>query len=80
MSVAEMRTGTATSSRVMRADYLKTFLSTLGGTYLTLSHTTDGIVLNHDNSGVTANTYGNTSQQTPSHGGTFNIPYFTVDT
>lgn len=30
-------------------------------------------------SGVTANTYGNTSQQTPAHGGTFNIPYFTVD-
>jgi len=79
MSVAEMRTGTATSSRVMRADYLKTFLSTLGGTYLTLSHTSDGIVLNHDVSGVTANTYGDTSQQTPSHGGTFNIPYFTVD-
>lgn len=31
------------------------------------------------NSGVTAGTYGNTSQQTPSHGGTFNIPYVTVD-
>lgn len=31
------------------------------------------------NSGVTANIYGNTSQQTPSHGGTFNIPYFKVD-
>lgn len=30
-------------------------------------------------SGVTANTYGNTSQQTPAHGETFNIPYFTVD-
>ena len=29
-------------------------------------------------SGVTAQTWGNTSQQTPSHGGTFNIPYFTV--
>lgn len=30
-------------------------------------------------SGVTAGDIGNTSQQTPSHGGTFNIPYFTVD-
>ena len=30
-------------------------------------------------SGVTAQTWGNTSQQTPSHGGTFNIPYFTVN-
>lgn len=31
------------------------------------------------NSGVTANDYGDTTQQTPSHGGTFNIPYFTVN-
>lgn len=79
MSVAEMRGGTATSSRIMRADYLKTFLSTLGGTNLTLTHNSSGIVLNHDASGVTASTYGNTNQQTPTHGGTFNIPYFTVD-
>lgn len=80
MSVAEMKTGTATTSRVMRADYLKTFLSTLGGTSLTLTHdATNGLVLNHDNSGVTANTYGNTSQQTPGYGATFNIPYFTVN-
>lgn len=28
---------------------------------------------------LTAGDYGNTSQQTPSHGGTFNIPYYTVD-
>lgn len=27
----------------------------------------------------TSGTYGNTTQQTPSHGNTFNIPYFTVD-
>lgn len=27
----------------------------------------------------TSGTYGNTSQQTPSHGNTFNIPYFTTD-
>ena len=33
-----MRTGTATSERSIRADYLKTFLSTLGGTNLTLTH------------------------------------------
>lgn len=31
------------------------------------------------NSGVTAGTIGDTTQQTPSHGGTFNIPYVTVD-
>ena len=82
MSVAEMRTGTATSERSIRADYLKTFLSTLGGTNLTLTHSNSApyLQLNHDPSGITAGTYGNNSQQTPSYGGTFNIPYFTVDT
>ena len=35
-----------------------------------------GVTVNSDG---TAKTYGNTSQQTPSHGGTFNIPYYTVD-
>jgi len=29
---------------------------------------------------TTTGTYGDTAQQTPSHGGTFNIPYITVDT
>ena len=71
MSVSEMKTGTATTGRVMRADYLKSFLSTLGGTYLTLSHdATNGIVLNHDASGVTAGTYGSATQ----------VPKITVDT
>lgn len=82
MSVAEMRTGTATSERSIRADYLKTFLSTLGGTNLTLTHSNSApyLQLNHDPSGITAGTYGNNNQQNPSYGGTFNIPYFTVDT
>ena len=82
MSVAEMRTGTATSERSIRADYLKTFLSTLGGTNLTLTHSNSApyLQLNHDPSGITAGTYGNSNQQNPSYGGTFNIPYFTVDT
>ena len=82
MSVAEMRAGTATSLRTIRADYLKTFLSTLGGTNLTLTHSKSEpyLQLNHDPSGITAGTYGNNSQQNPSYGGTFNIPYFTVDT
>ena len=81
MSVAEMRAGTATSERSIRADYLKTFLSTLGGTNLTLTHSNSApyLQLNHDPSGITAGTYGNSNQQTPSYGGTFNIPYFTVD-
>ena len=71
MDVAEMKTGTVTTNRVMRADYLKTFLSTLGGTGLTLTHNaTNGIVLNHDTSGVTAGTYGSATQ----------VPAITVDT
>ena len=56
MSVAEMRAGTATSERLIRADYLKTFLSTLGGTNLTLTHSNSApyLQLNHNPSGITA--------------------------
>ena len=31
------------------------------------------------NSGVTAGSYGNSTNQTPTYGGTFNVPYITVD-
>ena len=76
MSVAEMKTGTATSSRVMRADHLKTFLSTLGGTALTLTHdATNGLVLNHDNY-VTAGTAGTSSATS---GITLAVPYITYN-
>ena len=52
------------------------------GTGLSLSNgkfslAASGVTVNTDG---TAKTYGNTAQQTPSHGGTFNIPYYTVDT
>ena len=33
----------------------------------------------HDTSGVTAGSYGPSSNATPSHGKTFNVPYFTVN-
>lgn len=33
----------------------------------------------HPTSGVTAGAYGDTSAQTPAHGGSFNVPSFTVD-
>lgn len=76
MSVAEMKTGTATSSRVIRADYLKTFLSTLGGTALTLTHdATNGLVLNHDNY-ATAGTVGTSSA---TNGITLAVPYVTYN-
>ena len=42
----------------------------------TISLSESGVTVNTDG---TAKTYGNTTQQTPSHSGTFNIPYFTVD-
>ena len=76
MSKAEAWTGTATSSRVIRADYLKQILSNLGGTGLTLTHNaTDGIVLNHDNS-ITAGTAGTSSATS---GSTLAVPYVTYD-
>jgi hypothetical protein len=45
------------------------------GTYLTRTNNE----INHDNSGVTAAAYGDTSNQTPGYGGTFKVPSFTVD-
>lgn len=56
MSKNEAWTGTATSSRTMRADNFKAIMANLGGTGLTLTHNaTNGIVLDHTNS-VTAQT------------------------
>ena len=76
MSVAEMKTGTATSSRAIRADYLKSFLSTLGGTALTLTHdATNGLILNHDNY-VAAGTAGTSSATS---GVTLEVPYVTYN-
>lgn len=80
MSVAEMRTGTATSSRTLRADYLKTFLSTLGGTGLSLTHTADGIVLDHTNSVTEKTSYGSTSTTASADGGSFIVTDITYDT
>ena len=78
MDVTEMKTGTAATNRVMRADYLKTFLSTLGGTGLTLNHNaTNGIILNHSNS-ITAGTVKSTTN-TVGFGGAITIPSITYD-
>lgn len=66
-TVTKVTAGTGLNTSADQSDSAtKGDITTTGTLYLTTS-------------GVTANTYGNTSQQTPSHGGTFNIPYFTVD-
>ena len=76
MSKTEAWTGTATSNRSIRADYLKQIIANLGGTGLTLTHNaTDGIVLNHDNS-ITAGTAGTSSATS---GSTLAVPYVTYD-
>lgn len=78
MSVAEMKAGTTTTSRAIRSDYLKTFLSTLGGTGLTLTHdATDGLILDHSNS-ITAGTI-NGSSGAVGYSGTIDIPSITYD-
>lgn len=94
MTTAEISAGTGTSTRTITPANLKTAIQTwaissiTAGTGLNTTSNdtnTDGGTITSTGtlyltkSGVTANTYGNTSQQTPSHGGTFNIPYFTVD-
>lgn len=73
MGVAEARGGTATTSRVMRADYLKTFLSTLGGAGLTLTHNTSGIVLKHTNAVTAKTAYGSTSTTATANGGNITV-------
>lgn len=66
-TVTKITAGTGLNTSADQADNAtKGSITTTGTLYLTTS-------------GVTATTYGNTTQQTPSHGGTFNIPYFTVD-
>jgi len=47
---------------LVTAKNLHDTLANLGGTALTLTHnSTDGIVLNHDASGVTAGSYGDST-------------------
>lgn len=41
--------------------------------------TVSGTAISHDNSGATAGSYGDNAAQTPSYGGTFKVPYVTVD-
>ena len=66
-TVTTVTAGTGLNTSADQADNAtKGSITSTGTLYLTTS-------------GVTAKTYGNTTQQTPSHGGTFNIPYFTVD-
>lgn len=38
------------------------------------------VVINHNTSGVTSGSYGDSAAQTPAYGGTFKVPYVTVDT
>ena len=77
MSVAEMRNGTATTGRTMRSDYLKTFLSTLGGSGLTFTQSSTGIILDHTNS-ITADTISGSSGNL-GFGDSIIIPAITYD-
>lgn len=70
--------GTVTSVTISAGDGIavsSTAAITTSGTR-TISLSESGVTVNTDG---TAKTFGNTSQQSPGHSGTFNIPYFTVD-
>ena len=56
-----------------------TVTSVSGGTGLTGTVTTTGSI-SLATSGVTAGSYGPSADSSPSHGGTFSVPYITVDT
>ena len=70
--------GTVTSVTISAGDGIavsSTAAITTSGTR-TISLSESGVTVNTDG---TAKTFGNTSQQSPGHSGTFNIQYFTVD-
>ena len=43
------------------------------------SGTSGSVTISHQDSGVTAGSYGDSAAQTPTYGGTFKVPYITVD-
>lgn len=57
-------------TRVIRGD---------GGVSASISSADDSVLINHDNSGVSANTYGPASDSVLSFGDTYSVPVFTVD-
>jgi len=74
MSVDEMKGGTATYARTMRADYLRSALSTLGGSGLTFTHDyTQGLVLNHSNSVVAKGSYAANATTANAAGGSITL-------
>lgn len=74
MSAAEIKGGTVTTARTMRADYIKSALSGLGGTGLTFTHnSTSGIVLNHTNSATTKSSYVDSATTANAAGGTIKV-------
>ena len=77
-------TGTATQAITMNENSSDRTLQIKGdGTYLSGavsgSDNAPVITLTPTNSGATAGSYGDSSNQTPTYGGTFKVPYITVD-
>lgn len=77
-TVTDLRTGdTYVRGRTANFGWTSWMPSTLSGTS-PISVSGKGVV-SHDDSGATAGSYGDSSAQTPTYGGTFKVPYVTVD-
>lgn len=68
-------------STTITADSKTDTLEMVGGNYITITPdaTNDKMTISHNNSGVTAASKGDTSNQTPGFGSTFKVPSGTVD-
>ena len=78
---SKVRITNGTTNTDLEADTIADMLTITNGTDITLTPTanTDTVAISHSNSGVTAASKGDTSNQTPGFGGTFKVTSGTVN-
>ncbi len=75
---------TSNTTQLVSTTYTEAMTVAAGNKWVQLAGTnggvgTDILTIGHSLSGATAGNYGDSSAQTPSYGGTFNVPYISVD-
>ena len=75
---------TPNTTQIVSTTYTEAMKVAAGNKWVQLAGTnggtgTDVLTIGHSLSGATVGNYGDSSAQTPSYGGTFNVPYISVD-
>lgn len=75
---------TPNTTQIVSTTYTEAMKVAAGNKWVQLAGTnggtgTDVLTIGHSLSGATAGNYGDSSAQTPNYGGTFNVPYISVD-